>query len=102
MDCGDIDRDGLEEVVSCDSARRSRVLDYTGGSYVLAYNTSQTPTATAGVRSCNVVDMTNDGFDDFADVSNRNDGVRIFSYNASSSCYYSLWNVSGFGATASS
>jgi len=102
MDCGDIDRDGFDEVITCDGGdgRRTRVIDYTGGIYKIAYNSSQTVSATANVGSCNIVDLTNDGWPDFADASSRaGEGVRVYTYNSTSSTYYSLWNITYSGAS---
>ena len=93
VDCGDLDRDGVVECVFCGNGKASFVVDYNGTGYYVNFTT---PLATDFIQSCSVGDVTNDGWDDFFDAGE--DGLRVFSFNASSNSYYSVWN-SSFGMT---
>ena len=72
------------------------MLKYVGGVYTTVYNSSSASSAT---QTCGVGDVTNDGWPDFFDMYGG--GFRVYSYNVSSSSYYSLWNETSRGGLAS-
>ncbi|UCC91969.1 MAG: VCBS repeat-containing protein [Candidatus Aenigmatarchaeota archaeon] len=91
IECGDLDRDTIDECVICGGNGNTTVIDYSGGSYSKVY-WNDAPDATP---SCGIGDFTNDGWPDFFDV-NQVDGVRVFSYNGTD--YVNIWNgTGGFG-----
>jgi hypothetical protein len=90
IECGDVDRDGVDECVFCGNSGKSHVLDYSGGTYSVVYNTTQTPGSGNYTQTCSVGDVTNDGWPDWFDVSGA--GLRVFSYNGNE--YVNIWNSS--------
>ncbi|MBU1199283.1 MAG: VCBS repeat-containing protein, partial [Nanoarchaeota archaeon] len=93
IDCGgDLNGDGATDCVFCGNSEKSHVLIYnfTSLKYVVAYNTSVTPSASSYTQSCFIADFNGDGQNDWVDASKD---VRVFSYNKSSGQYYSVWNV---------
>jgi len=98
MNCGDLNRDGVSEAVVCGNDNKDTVIDYVNGNYQVVYNSPTTSGATKTVRSCNIADMTNDGWQDFVDVNG--DNVRVFSYNPVNSSYYRVWNGANVFSTS--
>ncbi|MCK4335455.1 MAG: putative metal-binding motif-containing protein, partial [Candidatus Aenigmarchaeota archaeon] len=93
-ECGDVNRDSVDDCVFCGNSGRSHVLTYSGGSYSIAFNSSVTPGAVNMTQTCSVGDITNDGWPDWFDVSES--GIRVFSHNGTD--YVNIWNSSYLGA----
>jgi hypothetical protein len=94
MECGDVDRDSKKEVVACGNMGLSLVIDYSVGSYSLAYISSYGTAASSYTQTCSIADVTNDGWPDWFDVSKE--GARVFSHDGNN--YFSLWNSSKYSS----
>jgi hypothetical protein len=88
MDCGDVDKDSEDELVACGNMGISAVIDYSGGSYSIAYYSSYGGGTSSYTQTCSIADVTNDGWPDWFDVSK--DGLRVFSNDGTG--YANIWN----------
>ena len=79
MEAGDVNGDGVDDVVFCGNSGQGHVLTVTSeGTYVVEY--SSPPPSEAGVLSqtCSIGDMTNDGALDFLVVNQE--GAKVYSH----------------------
>ena len=91
MACGDVNNDGIDEVVLCGNADRSDVLAYSGEIYSIVFSS---PTHANGfTQTCDIADITNDGYLDWFDTNRH--GTRVFSWNGNS--YVNIWSSSDPG-----
>ena len=86
---GDVNRDGIEDIVFCGNSGRVHVLTYQNGKYSVAFNSINKPPSLEGdfSQTCGIGDLTNDGHPDFYAVSKS--GTKIYSHNDTE--YVEVW-----------
>jgi hypothetical protein len=88
MVSGDVNRDGIEDVVFCGNSGKVHVLTYQNGEYSVAFNSPNQPAYVNDFsQTCGIGDLTNDGHPDFYAV-NRS-GRMIYSYDGTK--YVGVW-----------
>lgn len=87
MEGGDVDGDGVDEMVFCGSTGRGYVATFTGTNYTIEYETPAAVASDAFTQTCSVGDVTNDGTDDFFVVNKE--GAKVYSHDGSQ--YQEIW-----------
>ena len=89
MVTGDVNRDGIDDVVLCGNSGRVHVLTYKDGEYSIAFN-GPAPVSFDFSQTCGVGDLTNDGYPDFYTVVVS---TQIYSYDGAK--YSQVWRSPG-------
>jgi len=98
MECGDVNRDGVDDCVLCGNSTTSHVLTYRTGTYSIDYSGPRTRTSQGAdisfTQTCSIGDIDNDGHSDWFD-SSAGGGLRVFSYINGS--YRMIWDYPRHG-----
>lgn len=86
MEAGDVDGDGVDEMVFCGSTGRGYVVDY-DGVYKIVYETPPALATDSFTQTCSVGDITHDGKDDLLVVNKE--GAKVYTFSDGS--YEEVW-----------
>lgn len=89
MEAGDVNRDGVLDIVFCGNTGQVHVLTLTGNGYEIIYDSPPPDVPNSQfTQTCSIGDVTNDGLNDFFVV--HKDAIQVFSHDGQK--FYRVWS----------